>query len=127
MKLSHLSSDAFKTALNKLLSAPLPPKTAFKLKKLTQQLEGDLKIFEDTRNSIVMEFCQKDEEGNPVQNENGTVNLDMEKVAEWQPKINELMSLETTFEIPKVSLDDLGDKVELSAADLFTLGDLITE
>lgn len=127
MKLSHLSSEPFKNSLNKLLSAPLPPKTAFQLKKLTQKLEEDLKIFEDMRNAIVQEYCAKDENGNPVQNDNGTVNLDISKADEWQPKVSELMSLETSFEIPKVSLDSLGDKIELSATDLFVLGDLITE
>jgi len=127
MKLSHLSSDAFKSAVGKLSNASLPPKTAFQVKKLIQALESDLKIFEETRNSIVNEFCLKDENGQPVSAGEGMVSLDMTKQAEWQPKLNELMTLESTVALPKFSIDALGDKVELSAADLFALGDLISE
>lgn len=127
MKLSQLSTEDFKSAIAKLSAASLPPKTAFQVKKLIQTLESDLKIFEETRNSIVMEFCLKDEEGNPVSAGEGMVSLDMSRMEEWQPKINELMSLETTVELPKFSIDALGDKVELSAKDLFALGELIAE
>jgi hypothetical protein len=127
MKLSQLSSDAFKSAVNKLSTASLPPKTAFQLKKLIQSLESDLKIFEETRNAIVTEYCLKDEKGQPVSAGEGKVTLDMTRAAEWQPKLEELMSLETTVDLPKFSIEALGDKVELSATDLFALGDLITE
>jgi hypothetical protein len=127
MKLSQLSSETFRSAVTKLSTASLPPKTAFQIKKLIQSLESDLKIFEETRNAIVNEYCLKDENGQPVPAGEGMVTLDMTRVAEWQPKIDELMSLETTVELPKFSIEALGDKVELSATDLFALGDLITE
>lgn len=125
MKLSQLASPDFKAAFQKLLQASLPIKTTFKLKKLTQGLEIELKLFEETRESIVKEFGEKDEGGELKFNEQGLVALDVSKVAEWQPKLAELMAVET--EVPKISLEDFGDKLELSAHDLFALGELIQE
>ena len=127
MKLSLLSTEDFKAAIGKLSAASLPPKTAFQVKKLILALEADLKIFEETRNAIVMEYCLRGEDGQPLAAGEGMVTLDMSRSEEWQPKINELMSLETTVELPKFSIEALGDKVELSAKDLFALGDLIAE
>jgi hypothetical protein len=123
MKLSQLSSSEFKTAFQTLMKSQLPIKTTFALKKLTIKLESELKLFEETRESIVKEFGEKDEQGNLKQNENGMVNLDLSKASEWQPKIQELMALET--EVQSFELSDLGDKLELSTAELFALGDLI--
>jgi hypothetical protein len=123
MKLSQLSSSEFKTAFQTLMKSQLPIKTTFALKKLTIKLESELKLFEETRESIVKEFGEKDEQGNLKQNENGMVNLDLSKASEWQPKIQELLALET--EVQSFELSDLGDKLELSTAELFALGDLI--
>jgi hypothetical protein len=127
MRLSQLASQEFKSALSKLMSAQLPIKTTFRLKKLVQNLEGELKLFEETRHSIVQEYGEKDEAGNLKQNEQGLVNLDVSKSEEWQVKLSELMMIESTLELPKLTLSDFGDKVELSANDLFALGSLISE
>jgi hypothetical protein len=127
MRLSQLASPDFKNAVQKLMQASLPVKTTFRLKKLVVALESEIKIFDETRESIVKEYGEKDEEGNLKQNEQGLVQLDLAKAAEWQPKLSELMMLESAVELPKFSLSDLGESLQLSANELFALGDLIQE
>ncbi len=127
MRLSQLASPEFKSAVQKLMGAPLPIKTTFRLKKLVSSLESELKIFEETRESIVKEYGEKTESGELKFNEQGLVQLDLSRAPEWQPKLSELMMLESSLELPKFSLSDFGDSLQLSANELFALGDLIQE
>ena len=127
MRLSQLASPEFKNAVQKLMQAQLPVKTTFRLKKLVVALESELKIFEETRESIVKEYGEKTESGELKFNEQGLVQLDLSRAAEWQPKLSELMMLESSLELPKFSLSDLGDQLQLSANELFALGDVIQE
>ncbi len=123
MKISHLVSPTFKSSFSKLMSTPLPIKTVFALKKLTLKLESESKLFEETKKEILEMYGEKDELGELKVSENGLVNLDMARSSEWQVKIKDLSELE--LEVPKLKLEDLGDKLELTGEDLFILGDLI--
>jgi hypothetical protein len=127
MKLSHLATPEFKQAVQKLMSMQLPIKTTFKLKKSIAALESELKIFEETREDLVKNYGQRDESGNLKFNENSMIQLDLSRAAEWQPKFTELMSLETSTEFPKFKIEDFGESLQLSANDLFALGELIEE
>jgi hypothetical protein len=125
MKLSALSSPGFTQAINKLLAASLPVKTAFKLKKYVDQIQPELKHYEELKKALFDEFSVKDENGETLVKD-GMISLDMAKADQWQPKAMELNDLESDAKL-ELSLDDLGDKVELSAADLVNLGDLLKE
>jgi len=125
MKLSALSSPGFTQAINKLLTASLPVKTAFKLKKYVDQIQPELKHYEELKKALFDEFSVKDENGETLVKD-GMISLDMAKADQWQPKAMELNDLESDAKL-ELSLDDLGDKVELSAADLVNLGDLLKE
>lgn len=127
MKISILASDQFNLAFNKLISASLAPKTAFKLKKLALTIAQEVKVYEEIRTGLLQEYGKRDESGNIIQDEKGMVYLDMDKKEEFEPKLKEFNELETTAEITKISLEELGDKVELSASDLLALEAVICE
>ena len=127
MLISKLASSDFKAAVQKLMAASLPIKTTFRLKKFIVGLEVELKIFEETRESIVKEYGEKDEDGTLKTNEQGLISLDAARASEWQTKLSELFSLETQIDVPKISIEDLCEDVKLSANDLFALGELISE
>jgi hypothetical protein len=127
MRLSKLAAPEFKSALHKLMEAPLPVKTTFRLKKLVVALEAELKIFEETRELIVRDFGEKSEDGQLKFNEQGMIKLDISRASEWQPKLAELMMLESSIDIPKLTLSDFGETLQLSANELFALGDVISE
>lgn len=127
MRLSQLASPEFKAAVDKLMAAQLPIKTTFKLKKLVLALEPEVKIFHETRESIVKAYGEKNEDGSLKADSKGMVQLDILRVEEWKPKLSELMMLESTVELTKFSLSDFGDQLQLSANELFALGDLIQE
>lgn len=126
MLISVMTSQQFKNAITALATSKMPVKTTFKLKKLIPLIEGEIKIFEETKNEIVKEYGQKDEKGELVVKDN-LVNLDQARAAEWQQKIQELSALECSFELPKFTLDELGEDLKISAEELLVLGELISE
>jgi hypothetical protein len=109
------------------MSTQLPIKTTFKLKKLVSQLDSELKLFEETRESLVRNYGEKEENGELKFNAQGLVQLDLSRATEWQPKFAELVSLETSLEIPKFKLEDLGENLQLSTNELIALGEIIEE
>lgn len=127
MKLVHLSSNEFKSAVSKLVGTALPPKTAFQIKKLVQNLESELAIFEEMRKNLIEEYATRDENGEIKVAENGNIFLDPTRTTEWQSKFSDLSMLETSLPLPAISLTELGDKVELSASDLIALDSIVVE
>ena len=125
MKVHVLATNGFQSALNKLIAAELPLKTAFKLKKFSTAIQEDLKLFEELRSKVFQEFGTKDDSGEVIVND-GMITLDPSLADQWQPKLVELQELEAEAKL-ELTLDDLGDKVELSAADLMTLDGVLKE
>lgn len=125
MKVHVLASEGFQSALNKLLAAELPLKTAFKLKKFVGAIQEDLKTFEELRSKVFQEFGTKDENGEVIVKD-GMITLDPALADQWQPKLLDLQELEAEAKL-ELKLDDLGDKVELSAADLMALDGVLSE
>lgn len=124
MKLATLTHPNFFTALNKLLTCDMPMKTAFKLKKEAIILEGENKRYEEMRQAVLSDLGEKNEDGSLKLTEDNRIIFPEGKESEAVIKINELLSVE--IETVQFSVEDFGD-AQVSAVDLLTLGELITE
>ena len=66
MKLTLNQIDQAYAACLKIKDEKLNIKTAYKLLKLVNELEAEFKNFEQFTKNIVMEYCAKDENGDPI-------------------------------------------------------------
>ena len=125
MKLGILANQNFQSALNKLADQELPIQVSFKIRRIIKKMNDELKIFNDTKDSLINRFGEKSEDGNLKINQDGTVSLDLKRKEEWLKELNDLNNLETS--LPKIYLSELGDKLTISANELLILDGLIVD
>ena len=88
-------------ALQKLVNADLPIKTAFKLSNIVDDIDVQLKKFEDFRISLIKKYGSETENGFEVS---------PEKINEFEKEFNELLQLDVDFsDIEAVNVDLLED------------------
>lgn len=123
MKLGIFANEDFVQAVNDLLELDLPIKTAYKISKIQTTLAEENKRFSDMRINIVTQYAVKDENGKPITNDKGNIELIEDKTQEFGQKMQELFDIE--FEVDTIPLDDLGN-INFSPKKLNLLAELIT-
>ena len=100
--------------LQKLFNESMPIKTTFKLKKLTQEINDNLKIYDESRNTLLKKYGKedKDNEGVYIVQPKNQEALDKEH--------QELIDTEITLAFEPISADILGD-IQMSPKDLLLL------
>ena len=95
--------------LAKLMELKLPVKVAYRLNKLANKFDTEIKFYNDKRNELVKELGEKklDEEGN----ETDQIEVKKENLAEFYKKINEMVEIETEVNYEPISISELGDIV----------------
>lgn len=85
--------------LNKLLETNVKASTAYKLSRIATKVSEELKICEETRRNLVMEYGEEDE--------NGTTKVTEENRETFNNEINDLFQNEIELPFEKISIDDL--------------------
>jgi hypothetical protein len=104
-----------KPALEKLLSLDLPAATAFRMARLTRELNTALESFDDVRQKIIKKH-----------NPEGKDALPSETQAVIIEELNTVAAEKITISFEPISLNALGDAV-MSASDAMALDFLIKE
>lgn len=100
----------------------LPLKAAYKLTKIKQGVEKETEYYAQKFQEIVETYAKKDENGNLLYNEDGTQILIKDgMVLECNEKLEELHQLEVGIENYNLTIDDLGDDVQVTTEDLDAL------
>ena len=100
----------------------LPLKAAYKLTKIKNAVEKETEYYGEKFQEIVDTYAQKDENGNLKYNEDGSQILIKDgMVMECNQKLEELHNLEVGIENYNLTIDDLGDGIEVTAGDLDAL------
>lgn len=104
---------------------PIKAFAAYKVMKFCKALEDDEKFYSEKMQGIINKYAAKDGDGNPV-TVNGNVKLEPSTAKEAQAELRELDDME--IDVPNVLFDinDLNE-VKLTAADMYSLADFITE
>ena len=105
VKLRDVVSDQFTNCFNQLMKTKPSARTAFKLKTIAQQLGSELTKYNEVRKDVCLKFCKKDENGNPVYDENNNFLFDLSVRADIEKELNPLLDLELSLN--PLSLDDL--------------------
>lgn len=125
MKIARLTDARFHQALRKLTAQTLPLRAAFKLKGIAATLDAELKKFEECRQAALEKFGKRGEDGNIVTREDGSVEFDNEQLKAFAAELNDLGQEDINLE--SVKMEELGNKVELTADELFLLDGVIVE
>ena len=100
----------------------LPLKAAYKLTKIKQGVEKETEYYAQKFQEIVETYAKKDENGNLLYNEDCTQILIKDgMVLECNEKLEELHQLEVGIENYNLTIDDLGDDVQVTTEDLDAL------
>ena len=123
MKLARVTDPKFQETLKKLLKEPLPLKTSFKLKGIAKRAQEELDKYEEVRKAAVSKYGAKDDKGELLVQEDGNVRLDGDDLQGFIKEITDLVNLE--IDLGTLSIDELGDRVQLTAEELLALEDLV--
>lgn len=99
--------------LQNLLKTKLPVKVAYRLKRLSQKLEGEIKTYNETRNALVLEIAKDLPDPTKITAEN------QEELQEYNKRHNELLEMEVEIDFEPISIDDLGE-VEVAPNELIS-------
>ena len=112
----------FRKAYNFFNEIKLPLKAAYKLTKIKNALEKETEYYSEKFQEIVNTYAKKDDEGNLMYNEDGTQILIKDgMIAECNQALEELHSLEVGVENYNLTIDDLGEGIEVTTDDLDAL------
>ncbi len=96
-------------SLVKLLEIKLPVKASYRIKRLIDKLQPELKTFVEKRMELFKEYGVHDEEKDTYSVEN----ISKSAREEFDSKIIELLELEVNIDFEKLKIDELGDvKIE---------------
>lgn len=110
----------------KFAQTKLPSKLAYKIMKFCKGAAVEEEFYNSKRNEIIDMYAVKDENGQVVVSDNGTLSIMPDKINEANDMLRELNSIEVDAPNIKFTLDEL-DGLELSMADMFVLDAFIEE
>ena len=80
--------------INNLSEKPMKVSLTAKLLRLSYDLQKENEIIEKQRRDILTKYCDKDENGQPIIDENGNVTFNNGNIDEVQKELNELSNIE---------------------------------
>lgn len=83
--------------LNKLKQNYFNGKVAFVLARVIREIQKENEIFELTRMEIINRYADKDEEGNLLQTENGSIHIAEDQLPKCNSELSDMLS--TTIEL----------------------------
>lgn len=125
MKLARIADDRFHLAVAKLSTEPLPLRTAFKLKGISKAVREEYSKYEEVRQGSLKKYGLKNEDGSLKTDERQNVLFDAEGMKAFTTELAELTSID--IQLPTVKISELGDKVNLTLAEVELLDGVIVE
>lgn len=106
--------------LNSFASKELPAKTAFIAARLLNQINEEYKVFETTREKLVNEYGEHDDDGQLKVRDDGTVYILPERMLEFQNSLQELLDTKITIATDLLPLSSL-EQLNFTPAEMHSL------
>lgn len=124
MKLTNTEILNLQTAINSIMTKELPYKVALKVGKNAKVLQTYIEDFAKDEKDLIERYAQKDESGNIIQNEDGSYQLILEKVQDFQKDITDLRDL--SFDIDLFTIEEEAlEEIKLTAQQVLGLEAII--
>lgn len=82
-------------------------KVAFQLARITNEIDKELKTFNEARIQLLNTYGLKDENGNQILNENHDYIIDPEHIQDFNSEVSELLNTEITINAEPIDINDL--------------------
>lgn len=125
MKILLSQALSFRNVYNSLKEIKFPFKISYGLTKIQKSLEVSYDYYQDTLTSIIKEYSEKDENGNPITVESG-FKIESSNIDKCNNKINELSQLECEVYDFKIAITDL-EQFNISAEQIEGIAPFIEE
>jgi formiminotetrahydrofolate cyclodeaminase len=112
MKLIVALTKEVTKMLEEVLTEKLPIRASYSLTKFLRKLQRETKDSEEVRMKLCLDYCKKDENGNPIQ-ENGNFVFDEPVPQEFAKQMNELMMTEFDIEFKPLVISDFGENASI--------------
>lgn len=125
IKLGEL--DSISNALTGLAKARLPMKTAYRISRTMDNLGREFRLFNELRQKLFSEHCEKDEKGQFVTMKDGAgLKIKEESKDEFWKAFSDLLTQEAEIEVWALNLEEL-ERTEISPLEALTLSFMIEE
>jgi len=122
MKLARIVDPKFQETLRKLNQERLSLKVAFKLKGISKKVDDELNKYNELRITALEKFGDRDENGNLVLLEDGSVQL-LKNTDNFVKELNDLLNLE--IELDTIDINSLDNDLKMSVEELMYLDGLL--
>ena len=82
-------------------------KVAFQLARITNEIDKELKTFNEARIQLLNTYGLKDENGYQILNENHDYIIDPEHIQDFNSEVSELLNTEITINAEPIDINDL--------------------
>lgn len=124
MKITNKVAVESVGSLNEITELKLPVKIAFKLAKISREINDVLETYNEVLTKLQQEYVKKDESGDPVTlddpNNSNIKRLVFTDRKAFNEAYSELLEIENEVSFEKLKIDDLGD-IEVKSSTLYTL------
>lgn len=112
--------------LPSFLEKEMPIRLSYKITKLSVAIQTENEFFITKLREIVNKYAEKDEQGNPIQQENGNILIQKDFIDLANKEVDALNNLEVTLPDISFTLDEL-DTLDVKPSDLMALLPFIKE
>lgn len=117
---------ALKPILQQVANIEMPARESFRILRMLKNIDREYEIIEATQRKILDTYCQKDENGNYVLDENSNLLIKPECITTFNEEMNSLLITKISLDSDKLNLSSL-EKINLSPNQLLKLEDFIEE
>ena len=110
------SSETFNAIMGQSFKGSL----AFKIARLARELDKEMTTFNTERQKILEKYCIKDENGQLKTNENGTVQVEPDKINEFNEEFTSLLETEVEINAEKLPIDSI-DSFDITPQQMLTI------
>ena len=107
-------------ALREISTKEFPGSVTFKIARLIRELDKEIQLFEEERVKIANRYGEKDENGNLISQENGTIKIPEDKIQECNEEFQALFNTQVEINANKLPIE-IFDSIEMTPTQAMNL------
>lgn len=111
-------------ALREISTKEFPGSTTFKIARLIRELDKEIQLFEEERMKIANKYGEKDENGNLIPQENGTIKIPDDKVQECNEEFQALFNTQVEINANKLPIE-IFNSIEMTPTQAMNLESIV--
>lgn len=128
MKLKLYQIKQFSDIYEKIKTAALPIKVAYRFAKIAAQAQKEMELYQSQLSEIILKYGARDDKGELIRTEDGTgIKVAEGKLDECQKAITELADIEIEFNCEPISIESFGDDLKFTLEEITILTPFLVE